>query len=649
MIPEDEERLRLLTEKLRRAEEAALRAQEVLSLAMQGGRMGTWSRDLATNLVSWSPELETIFGLKRGEFEGTETDFMALVHEEDRSAVQRAIEDAVREKTRYEVAFRIRHSSGEWRWMEGRGRASYDEAGRPTMLYGVGIDITDRKRADLERAYASAIVTSSDDAILSKTLDGIITTWNVGAERMFGYTAEEARGQRIDIIIPADHIQEEREILARLRRGERIEHYETVRRTKDGRLLDISLTISPVKDDRGAIIGASKIARDITERKRTEKELKDADRRKDEFLAILAHELRNPLAPVRNAVHYLKLKGLADPDSRRSIEMMDRQVSQMVRLIDDLLDVSRISRGVLELRRERFALTDIVEAASEASRDAIHAQRQTLHVTLPKKPIELEADRERLIQVLYNIFANATKYTPAGGRIDLTITASNRILEISVKDTGIGIPQEKLAEIFDLFARVDSSLERQGGMGIGLTLVRQLTELHGGTVEARSEGIGHGSEFILKLPVVATVAATSANTDRGPGRAVTPRRILVADDSHDAVDSLAILLQIQGHDVVKAYDGEAAIALAEKHKPEVLLLDIGMPKANGYEVAKSIRESAWGKRAYLIALTGWGQEGDKRRSQDVGFDAHIVKPVDLQDLTRLLDGIGPRKEMPAPR
>jgi PAS domain S-box-containing protein len=609
---------------------------DMLSLAMRGGRMGVWSRDLSTNAVWWSPELEAIFGLEPGGFGGSEDGFLGRVHEEDRPTVAQAVENAIKGRTDYEVVFRFRHASGEWRWMEGRGRTIYDEAGRPTMLYGLGTDITERKQAQVEHAHASAIIASSDDAIISKNLDGIITTWNVGAERMFGYTAAEAQGKPIDIIIPLDRLDEEREILRRLRRGERIDHFETMRRAKNGRMFHISLTISPVKDDSGRIIGASKIARDITDRKRAEFELKEADRRKDEFLAILAHELRNPLAPVRNSIHYLKLKGPRDPDLRRPIEMIDRQVAQMTRLIDDLLDVSRISRGVLELRRERLTLSDVVEAAVDGCRDQIQAQGQTLRVIVPKEPVELQADRERLIQMLYNLIANATKYTPSGGQIELAAAASNRTLEVSVKDNGIGIPPGKLTEIFELFSRVDSSLERQEGLGIGLTLTRQLAELHGGTIEARSEGIGRGSEFVVKLPILAIAEPAAAAANPEPGSACPPRCILVADDNHDAVESLALLLQIAGHDVHKAFDGEAAFTSAKRLKPDVALLDIGMPKANGYEVARHIREHPWGKRIYLVALTGWGQEADKRRAQDVGFDAHLVKPVAPEAINQLL-------------
>ncbi len=509
-------------------------------------------------------------------------------------------------------------------------------------------DVTERKSAEESRALLAAIVEASDDAVVSKTVEGIITTWNAGAERIFGYPAAEAVGRPIELIVPSDRLEEEREILARIRRGQRIEHFETVRRTKDGRLLDVSLTISPVKDGSGRITGASKIARDITGRKRAEAEREESTRRKDEFIAILAHELRNPLAPIRNAARFLKQRASGDPDLRRPIDMVERQVAQMSRLIDDLLDVSRISRGTLDLRRERVACAEIVEAAVDACRDDIQAKGQHLRVRVPRGPVELEADRERLVQVLCNLIGNAAKYTPTGGDIDVAVdVVSAAALVISVRDNGIGIPPGKLTEIFDLFARVDHSLERQGGLGIGLTLVRQLVELHGGTIEAHSEGVGHGSEFVVKLPVVVTALQAPA-TVAEPGAAGPALRILVADDNLDAAESLVLLLQMAGHDVHAVFDGNAAIGAIEELRPDVALLDIGMPGANGYEVARRVREHAWGKQVHLVALTGWSQPADRRRAEEAGFDAHLVKPVPPEALDRLLATMSGPRDQPAP-
>ncbi|HKQ56686.1 MAG TPA: ATP-binding protein [Candidatus Eisenbacteria bacterium] len=411
----------------------------------------------------------------------------------------------------------------------------------------------------------------------------------------------------------------------------------------DGVRCDVYFGVSALHE--GAL-GECLVIIDLSEQRhyrdlqRAQEALREADRRKDEFLAILSHELRNPLGPIRNAAHFLKLKGPQEAELRHPIEMIERQTDQMVRLIDDLLDVSRISRGVLELRRERLLLADIVEQAVDACRDDLRARRHNLRVSLPSDPVELDADHARLVQVLCNLIGNAAKYTPAGGHIDVRCVASDHTLELSVKDDGIGIPAEKLGEIFELFAQVDRSTDREGGLGIGLTLVREIVRLHGGSIEARSDGIGHGSEFVVRLPVIPTEAAPiSVAATGGAGPAVRPRRILIADDNHDAVESLSLLLQMSGHEVHKAFDGESALAVAQQVMPDVIVLDIGMPKVNGYEVAKQVRAEPWGRRTFLVALTGWGYPEDRRRTRDAGFDAHLVKPVNPAELELLLTSI----------
>jgi len=384
-------------------------------------------------------------------------------------------------------------------------------------------------------------------------------------------------------------------------------------------------------------------AADVIERKGAEEALQRADRRKDEFLAVLAHELRNPLAPMRNAAQYLKLRELADPGIKRSVEMVERQVTHMARLIDDLLDVSRIARGVLTLQLEAVDLGEVAAAALEVSRDDVESRGHTLVVELPQAPVWLRADRDRLIQVFCNLISNAVKYTPPGGRLEFAARTMDGMLEVAVKDSGVGIPREKLSEIFELFAQVNRSLERQGGLGIGLTLARDLVQLHGGTLEAHSDGHGCGSTFVVRLPVVAPSPAPAPATD-GPVAlrpADTPRRILVADDNRDAAESFAILLGLASHAVRLALDGEEAYAVAEAFRPDVVFLDIGMPRLNGYEVARRIREQPWGRRMLLVALTGWGQEADRDRARAAGFDDHLVKPASPEALARILAGASP--------
>ncbi len=849
-------------------------------------------------------------------------------------------------------------------------------------------DITDRKRAEQAQSRLAAIVESSQDAIISKTLESQITSWNAGAEQLFGYSAQEAIGQSIMMLIPPERQQEEAEILGRLRRGERIEHYETVRLHKSGRRIDVSLTISPVRDSDGRITGASKIARDITarrqaderlavqhdvtryladsstldevarkvlpligehlgwevgalwdldahqermrcstvwrsaahpgldfeadtrertlargiglpgriwssgkaawisdvtkddnfprapaaaaedlhaafgfpillnkevlgvieffspvivapneellemttaigsqigqfiERKRAEQAretseqttrflanasaaladltdyestlqkvaslavprfadwcaadiqepdgsvrrlaaahvdpekvelvreldrkypslaskmrgarqviktgesewaisipdellvthtqdeehllivrnlglrsyicvplksrssvlgaltfvsaesgrvyreddvraaedlahraviaienanllatLKEASHRKDEFLAMLAHELRNPLAPIRNAVQIFRAKSPPSPELQWATELIDRQVSQMTRLVDDLLDVSRITRGKIELRKESVDIATVVNNAIDISRPLIEKWGHRFTVAIPPHPILLEADSTRLTQVVSNLLNNAAKYTAPGGRIELAVERDGDHVLIRVKDNGIGISPEMLPRVFEIFMQVDRAIERaEGGLGIGLTLVKRLVEMHGGTVEARSAGAGQGSEFAVRLPI--SQGIQNAETQKLGGKQEVPpppaRRILVVDDNRDAADSLGMLLRLTGNEVHTAHDGLEAVGAVATFQPDVVLLDIGLPKLNGYEVARRLRQEEGGANRLLIAMTGWGQDEDRNRSREAGFDHHLTKPVEFKALQKLL-------------
>ncbi|HSD29224.1 MAG TPA: PAS domain S-box protein [Vicinamibacteria bacterium] len=862
-----------------------------------------------------------------------------------------------------------------------------DDLGRSRGVVLIFRSIAERRRNEENQARLAAIVESSQDAIVSKTLDSRIVSWNAGAEQLFGYRAEEVIGRPITLLIPPERQDEEREILERIRRGERVQHYETVRISKEGRRVDVSLTISPVRDGAGRVVGASKIARDITTRKRTEQRLatqsrvtqalaesaglrdaapkilraiceeldwpvgvlwsvgedgkalrcaelhhlpsapiprfeaacrerafardvglpgrvwaggqpawicdvtrdgnfpragvaaaeglhgafgvpivvenrvvgvlelfsqgarepdrdllqvmnaigsqvgefierkraeeelrdseqkrrflaeasaaladltdqestlqkvaalavphfadwcavdvpeadgsvrrlavshvdpakvrlvreldrrfpsrpwetrwvrqvirtgepewaasvdemlaaltpgeehlrivrdlglrsyicvplnsrarvlgaltfvrgesaraydaddvraaedlahrtviaienasllatlRDADRRKNEFLAMLAHELRNPLAPIGNAVQIFRAKGPPVPELQWATEVIGRQVHQMTRLVDDLLDVSRITRGKIELRREVLELATVVGSAVEASRPLIDKWGHELTVTVPPHPILLDADPTRLAQVVSNLLNNAAKYTEHGGRIGLIAEQEGDQVAIRVNDNGVGIPAEMRPRIFDLFAQADRSLERsEGGLGIGLTLVQRLVQMHGGSVEARSEGPGKGSEFVVRLPI-ARAAARPAPRGAESGQPVAgPRalRILVVDDNHDAADSLGMLLRMMGNEVHTAHDGVEALGAVAAFHPDVVLLDLGLPKLDGFEVADRIREQRGGADVLLVALTGWGRSEDRRRSREAGFDHHMTKPVEFKALQQFL-------------
>ena len=372
-----------------------------------------------------------------------------------------------------------------------------------------------------------------------------------------------------------------------------------------------------------------------------EEALKDADRRKDEFLATLAHELRNPLAPVRNAVEILRMKGPDIPELHWARDIIDRQTQAMAQLIDDLMDISRINLGKLKLKREQVELANIVQGAIETSRPLIENMGHELTMTLPPGLVIVDADRTRLAQVFLNLLNNAAKYTERGGRIDLRAELQGSDVVVSVTDSGIGIPVDKLPTIFEMFSQVEGALSRsQGGLGIGLSLVKRLVEMHGGSVEARSGGAGQGSEFLVRLPIVVEQTYSSeANDDGDHATPTSDLRILVVDDNRDAAESLAMLLTATGNNVQTAHDGEKAVAAAGKFRPHVVLCDIGLQKLNGYEACRQMKAQAWDKKMVLIAVTGWGQDDDRRKSEEAGFDHHMVKPVDPKSLMKLLAGL----------
>ena len=375
--------------------------------------------------------------------------------------------------------------------------------------------------------------------------------------------------------------------------------------------------------------------------------LAESDRRKDEFLATLAHELRNPLAPIRNAIHILRARLPPTPELQWARDVMDRQVTQMARLIDDLMDVSRITRGTFGLRRERVSLAEVVRLAVETSRPGIDASGHDLVVRIPSEAIFLDADVIRLAQVFSNLLNNAAKYTGPGGRIAITAERDPGSVIVTVQDSGIGIPSEMLAHVFEPFTQLDRSLERsRGGLGIGLALAKRLVEMHGGAIEAQSSGAGQGSRFIVRLPVSEQQTAPEADPLAVPVPARGRNRILVADDNYDSATSLSILLNDVGYDVRTAGDGVQALETAAQFRPDIALLDIGMPKLNGYEVARHFRRQPWGRNVLLIAVTGWGGADHRQQTAQAGFDHHLTKPVDPAALTRLLASLTTRSGAP---
>ncbi len=538
------------------------------------------------------------------------------------------------------------HARGEMRLLAADGSVREVSFGatrdvRPGRHLTILRDITDRKHAEAALLASEAryrdLFENAHDIFYTHDLEGNFTSVNKQAEQTFGYDRTEIVGKSAFAFIPPEYHQRVRDAIHRKlagAAGPTVYELEVV--GKDGHRIPVEVSSRLIVSD-GRPVGVQGCARDITERKRAEEALKDADRRKDEFLAMLAHELRNPLTPIRNALHLLQSPAAADRMGQVR-DLMERQVEHLTRLVDDLLDVARIMRGKIELRRAPVELAAVIARAVETAQPVIDTHGQQLTVALPPEPIYLEGDLVRLSQVFANLLNNAAKYTGPGGSIRLTAEKEDGQAVVHVRDSGVGMAPETVPHIFDLFVQADRSAARsQGGLGIGLTLVRQIVELHGGSVHAASPGLGQGSEFTVRLPALAAAPAPAEPKPRaghaGPTRG---RRVLVVDDNQDVADSLALVLRLGGHDVRVAHDGPAALEAAHAYRPEVVLLDIGLPGMTGYEVARRLRQEPPAGLALLIALTGYGQEEDRRRSSEAGFDVHLTKPVDPADLKELL-------------
>ena len=501
-----------------------------------------------------------------------------------------------------------------------------------------------RQMMRLPQHLAATLLELSIDAIIIRDAEDRVTFWNRGAQEMYGWTADEALDQRINELLGTNA-----EAWAAL--NEKLERTnawdgELLQRRKGGTPILIHCREVLVRDDHGARTAVLAIKRDITEQRRALEALKEADRRKDEFLATLAHELRNPLAPIRNAVEIMRLARDDRASVEQAREVLDRQAGQLARIVEDLIDLARIVEKKVEIRRERVAIRTIVETAVESSEPHIEKCQLKLDVVLPDEPVYLDADPVRLSQVLVNLLDNAAKHTTAGGLITLTIErparekgkpAAAEQVVIRVRDTGSGIHASLLPHIFEMFTQGPRTTQQgRGGLGVGLALVQKLVTLHGGSVQAHSEGPGRGSEFVVMLPVASTEPEDSVPPMRDATSDIVRKRIIVVDDNDDQVQSLAMLLEMMGHTVSRASTGEEAIERAVAFQPDLMLIDIGMPGMGGYEVARRIRELPGLQSVKLIAQTGWGGDYDRQQSREAGFDDHLVKPVSLPHLEELL-------------
>lgn len=628
----------------RRAASAVRRSEEELSDFFENASVGLhWLDPHGVILRANQAELD-LLGYTAAEFVGRSMyDFHTDAAVLDDMLARLANREVIRNQP---ATMRCRDGSSRHVLISSSGRWEGDR-----LLHSrcFTLDVTERRRADEVRGLLAAVIESSEDAVITKSLEGVILSWNAGAEAMFGYSASETVGQSVDRIVPESLREAERDILARVRRGERVEPFETLRVARGGEVLDVSLSLSPIRDETGHIIGASSIARDISRRKELEASLRESDRRKDEFLAVLAHELRNPLAPIRNAVAALRLALPENDTLRRAGGIIERQVRQMTRLLDDLLDISRITHGKLELRRETVTLQSVLESALETSRPLLDAAAQPLSVRVPAEPIHLHADPVRMAQVFSNLLSNASKYSDPGAPIELVAVRDGDEVVVRLTDHGIGIAPEALPTLFEMFSQVSDARSRaQGGVGIGLALVKGLVELHGGDVAVRSEGVGRGSTFVVRLPVVAATPAQAA-TSSDLSVHTSDRRVLIADDNQDGADSLAMVVTSMGYEVRVAYSGASAVEAARQFEPHIVILDLGMPGMDGLEAARRIRALPAGRSAVLVALTGWGQERDRRLTSEAGFDAHLVKPVDPLQVGTYLHDWSTRPDAPEGR
>jgi PAS domain S-box-containing protein len=545
----------------------------------------------------------------------------------------------------YEVEYRFRSADGDYRWFLGRGLPVRDESGQIVNWFGVCTDIDDFKRLQEERQNFFRLADNSTDFISMCDLAGVPFYANPAALKKIGIEQLEDLYQlnTSDFFFPEDREKIINEFFPSVLANGTGTTEIRFRHTQSQAAIWMVYNVTALSNAKGEPIGLATISQDVTERRQLEQNLRqlaadlsEADQRKDEFLATLAHELRNPLAPIRNGLQIMRMTQQDSETAERVRAMMERQLTQMVRLVDDLLDVSRISRGQVTLRRQRVTLAEIVNQAVETSRPVIESANHELRVRLPE-PVYLYADPVRLTQVISNLLNNASKYSEPSGEIVLSAAVDNQEVSISVKDTGIGIAAEMLPRIFEMFTQVEGALARsQGGLGIGLTLVKQLVEMHGGSVSAFSDGPGLGSEFVVRLPIVVEPTEPLAPT-ASEHRSMNNRRILIVDDNEDSALSLSMLFEITGDETQTVYTGPDALSAAQTFQPDIVLLDIGLPGLNGYEVAQAIRAQPWGQTMVLVALTGWGQEEDRRKSSEAGFNAHMVKPIEHDALLQLLD------------
>ena len=637
-----------VTERVRN-ERLVRESEEGMRLATEATAVGIWQWNVITNQVRWNSQMFEIYGMPPtvdGFVQFSE--WCACVAPEDLPSQLELLRETARTagKSRREFAIR-RRSDGAIRYIQAVETVRTNTAGGTEWLVGTNLDVSEALAAQLlirtrERELQS-LADNTPNMLTRLDREYRHLFVNTSVERTTGFSALEMVGRtHRQLGMPTELCELwESAVQAVYDNGQETVIDFTYAGVAGAR--QYSTRVVPEFDAGGSVESVLGVTADTTNQKQLEQSLRAGDRLKDDFLATLAHELRNPLAPIQNAVEILKLSQVAESAASVPIKIMDRQVNQMVRLIDDLLDISRITNGKLLLRRERVSVAVVLDVAVEATATLIGQRAHALIVVPIVDPMHLDGDPTRLVQIFTNLLTNAAKYTETGGIITVTAVRDGADVVVSVADSGIGIPSHMTRQIFEMFSQVDRTLEKTtGGLGIGLALGKGLVEMHGGTIEARSDGLGHGSEFLVRLPVFPEVVRPVVPTPSVELPAIRSLRVLVVDDNHDAADSMATMLQLLGNDTLTVRDGAAAVVACEQFRPDVMLLDIAMPTMNGYEACRRIRLQPQGREVVIVALTGWGTDEDRRRTRESGFDHHLTKPVNLATLRSLLASVEPR-------
>jgi PAS domain S-box-containing protein len=603
---------------------------------------GIFMLDPQGHVMSWNAGAEKLKGYTREQIIGKHFSIFYPPEAVASGWPQEELRRALKLGRFEDEGWRIRRDGSRF-WANVIITALHGANGELTGFAKITRDLTERRQHEealrqSEERFRLLVGSVRGYAIYMLDPDGMVQSWNAGARAIKGYEADEIIGRHFSVFYTPEEQKQgkpQRELEIAGRDGSYEEEGWRVR--KDGTLFWANVVVTAVHGADGALLGFAKVTRDMTERRKLE-DLERSSRRMNEFLAMLAHELRNPLAPIRNSVTVMQLQPLPTPELRHCRDVINRQVTHITRLVDDLLDVGRLNTGKIKLRLELLKLAEVVAHAVETAKPVVEARRHTLEVTLPGEDVYVNADSTRLSQIVQNLIINAAKYTPEGGRISLSAAISDGFVSVSVSDNGRGIAPEDLERIFQLFAQAEDigSAPNESGLGIGLTLARSLVEMHGGALEAHSEGLGRGSTFRFWLPRAGT-AAEEARDEASPADAPQQLRVLVVDDNRDAADSTTAILRLLGHSAESSYDGAQALEIAERFKPHLVLLDLAMPGMDGFATYDQLRGRQGLDEAYFVAMTGFGNEDDRRRTRDAGFDAHLTKPVELDALVELLN------------